>query len=68
MIEVFQSQHPDTRIPNIGELDCIVFKKYDEVPTALPTDCPSKDLEALALRMSRSAGPSSFNTVMVRNC
>ncbi len=35
---------------------------------ALPMDCTSKDLETLALRMSGSAGPSSFNAVMMRNC
>jgi hypothetical protein len=38
------------------------------VPTALPTNCTSKDLESLALRMSGSAGLSSFNGVMMRNC
>ncbi len=38
------------------------------MPTALPTDCTSKDPEALALRMSGSAGPSSFDAVMMRNC
>ncbi len=68
VIEVLQSQHPDTRIPNLGDPDCIAFEQYDEVPIALPTDCTSEDLEALALRMSGSAGPSSFNTVMMRNC
>jgi hypothetical protein len=33
----------------------------------LPMDCTSKDLEALALRMSGSAGPSSFDAAMLRN-
>jgi hypothetical protein len=65
---VLQLQHPDTRIPNLGDPDCIAFKQYDEVPTALPMDCTSKDLEALDLRMSRSTGPSSFDAVMMRNC
>ncbi len=68
VMEVLQSQHPDTRNPKLGDPDCIAFEQYNEVPTALPTDCTSKDLEALALRMSRSAGPSSFNAVMLRNC
>jgi hypothetical protein len=68
VIEVLQSQHPDTRIPNLGDPDCIVLEHYNEVPMALPIDCTSKDLEALALRMSRSAGLSSFNAVMLRNC
>jgi hypothetical protein len=68
VIEVLQSQHPDTRIPNLGDPDCIAFEQYAEVPTALPMDCTSKDLEALALRMSGSAGPSSFDAVMMRNC
>ncbi len=68
MIEVHQLQHPDTRTPNLGEPDCIAFEQYNEVPTALPMDCTFKDLEALALRMSRSAGLSSFNAVMMRNC
>ncbi len=63
VIEVLQSQHPDTRIPNLGDPDCIAFEQYDEVPTALPMDCTSKDLEALALGMSRSAGLSSFDAV-----
>ncbi len=66
-MEVLQSQHPDTRIPNLGDPDCIAFEQYNEVPIALPTDCTSKDLEALALRMSGSTG-SSFNAVMMRNC
>ncbi len=61
-------QHPDTRIPNLGDPACIAFEQYNEVPMALPMDCTSKDLEALALRMSGSAGPNSFNTVMLRNC
>jgi hypothetical protein len=68
VIEVLQLQHPDTRIPNLGDPDCIAFKHYNEVPMALPTDCTSEDLEALALRMSESTGPSSFDTVMMRNC
>jgi hypothetical protein len=67
-MEVLQSQHPDTRIPNLGDPDCIAFEQYNEEPTALPMDCTSKALEALALRMSRSAGPSSFDAVMMRNC
>jgi hypothetical protein len=68
VMEVLQLQHPDTRIPNLGDPDCIAFEQYDEVPMALPTDCTSEDLEALALRMSRSAGPNSFDDVMMRNC
>ncbi len=68
MIEVLQLQHPDTRISNLGDPDCIAFEQCNEVPTALPMDCTSKDLEALALRMSGSAGPSSFDAVMMRNC
>ncbi len=68
VMEVLQLQHPDTRIPNLGDPDCIAFEHYNEVPRALPMDCTSKDLEALVLRMSRSAGPSSFNVVMLRNC
>jgi hypothetical protein len=48
--------------------DCIAFEQYDKVPTALPTDCTFKDLEALALRMSGSTGPSSFDDVMLRDC
>ncbi len=68
VMEVLQSQHPDTRIPNLGDPDCIAFEHYNKVPTVLPTDCTSKDLEALALRMSGSVGLSSFNDVMLRNC
>jgi hypothetical protein len=68
VIKVLQLQHPDTRIPNLGDPDCIAFEQYNEVPTILPMDCTSKDLEALALRMSGSAGPSSFNAVMMKNC
>jgi hypothetical protein len=68
VMEVLQSQHPDTRIPNLGDPDCIAFEHYNEVPMALPMDCTSKDLEALALRMSGSAGLSSFDAVMLRNC
>jgi hypothetical protein len=67
-MEVLQSQHPDTRIPNLGDPDCIAFEHYNKVPTALPTDCTSKDLEALALRISGMAGLSSFDAVMLRNC
>jgi hypothetical protein len=67
-MEVLQLQYPDTRIPNLGDPDCIAFEHYNEVPTALPMDCTSEDLEALALRMSRSARPSSFVAVMLRNC
>ena len=48
--------------------DCIAFEQYDKVPTALPTDCTFEDLEALALRMSGSTGPSSFDDVMLRDC
>jgi hypothetical protein len=55
-------------ISNLGDPNCIAFEQYNEVPMALLTDCTSKDLEALALRMSRSAGPSSLNAVMMRNC
>ncbi len=67
VIEVLQLQHPDARIPNLGVPDCIAFKHYNEVPMGLPMDCTSKDLEALALRMSGSAGPSSFDALMLRN-
>ncbi len=41
VMEVLQSQHPDTRIPNLGDPDCIAFEHYNEVPTAMPTDCTS---------------------------
>ncbi len=68
VMEVLQSQHPDTRIPNLRDPDCIAFEQYNEVPAALPTDCTSEDLEALTLRMSGSADPSSFNAVMMRKC
>ncbi len=68
MIEVLQSQHPDTRIPNLGDPNFIAFEQYDEVPMVLPMDCTSEDLEALALRMSGSTGQSSFNAVVMRNC
>ncbi len=27
VIEVLQSQHPDTRIPNLGDPNCIVFEQ-----------------------------------------
>ncbi len=68
VMEVLQSKHSDTRIPNRGDPDCIAFEHYNKVPMALPMDCTSKDLEALALRMNGSAGLSSFDTVMLRNC
>ncbi len=68
VMEVLQLQHPNTRIPNLGDPDCIAFEHYNEVLTALPKDCTSKDLEALALRMSGSTGPSSFDAVILRNC
>jgi len=61
-------QHPNTQIPNLEDPHCIAFKQYNEVPTAMPTDCTPKDLETLALRMSGSAGLSSFDAVMLRNC
>ena len=67
-MEVLLSQHPDTRIPNFEDPHCIAFEHYDEVPGAMPTDCTPEDLELLALRMSGSAGPSSFDAVMLRNC
>jgi hypothetical protein len=67
-MEVLQSQHPDTRIPNLGDPDGIAIKHYIEVLMVLPTDCTSNNLEVLALRMSGSASPSSFDAVMMRNC
>ncbi len=67
-MEVLLSQHPDTRIPDFEDPHCIDFEHYDEVPAAMPTDCTPQDLETLALRMSGSAGPSSFDVVMLRNC
>ena len=68
VMEVLLSQHPDTRIPNLEDPNCIAFEQYSEVPVAMPTDCTPEDLETLALRMSGSAGPSSFDAVMLRNC
>ncbi len=68
VIEVLQSQHSNMRIPNLGDSNCIAFVQYNEVPMVLPMDCTSKELEALALRMSGSAVPSSFDAVMMRNC
>jgi hypothetical protein len=68
VMEVLRSQHPDTRIPDLEDPHCIAFEHYDEVPVEIPTDCSSEDLETLALRMSGSAGPSSFDAVMLRNC
>jgi hypothetical protein len=68
VMEVLRSQHPDTRIPNLGDPHCIAFEHYDEVPVEIPTDCTSKDLKTLALRMSGNVGPSSFDAVMLRNC
>ena len=67
VMEVLLSQHPDSRIPNLEDPHC-TFEHYDEVPAAMTTDCTPEDLETLALRMSRSAGPSSFDAVMLRNC
>ena len=66
--EVLESQHPDTRIPNLEDPNCIAFQQYDEVPVEITKDCTSDDLETLALWMSGSAGPSSFDAVMLRNC
>ncbi len=68
VMEVLCSQHPDTRIPDLEDLHCIAFEHYNEVPVEIPTDCTSKDLETLALRMGGSADLSSLNTVMLRNC
>ncbi len=68
VMEVLHSQHPDTRIPDLKDPHCFAFEHYDEVPVEIPTDCTSEDLETLALRMSGSAGPSSFDTIMLRNC
>ncbi len=67
-MEVLLSQHPDTWIPNFEDPHCIAFEHYDEVPAAMPTDFTPQDLEMLALRMSGSAGPSSLDAVMLRNC
>jgi hypothetical protein len=36
---VLLSQHPDTRIPDLEDPNCIAFEHYDEVPMAMPTDC-----------------------------
>jgi hypothetical protein len=68
VMEVLRSQHPDTRIPDLEDPHCIAFEQYDEVPVEIPTYCTTEDLKTLALRMSGSAGPSSFNAVMLRNC
>jgi hypothetical protein len=68
VMEVLLLQHPNTRIPNLEDLHCIAFEHYDEVPMTMPTDCTPEDLETLALRMSRSAGPISFDAAMLRNC
>ncbi len=68
VMEGLRSQHPDTRIPDLKDPHCIAFEQYNEVPVEIPTDCTTKDLETLALRMSGSAGPSSFDAVMLRNC
>ncbi len=67
-MEVLHSQHPDTRIPNLEDPHCIAFEHYNEVPVEIPMDCTSKDLKTLTLRMGGSAGPSSFDAVMLRNC
>jgi hypothetical protein len=68
VMEVLLSQHPNTRIPTLEDPHCIAFKHYNEVPATMPTDCTPEDLETLALRMSRSASPSSFDAVVLRNC
>ena len=67
-MEVLESQHPDTMIPNLEDPHCIAFEHYDEVPVEIYTDCTSEDMETLALQMSGSAGPSSFDAVMLQNC
>jgi hypothetical protein len=67
-MEVLRLQHPDTRIPDLEDPHCIAFEHYNEVPVEIPTNCTSEHLETLALRMSGSAGPSSFDAVMLRNC
>jgi hypothetical protein len=68
VMEVLLLQHPDTRIPDFEDPHCIAFEHYDEVPAAMPMYCTPKDFETLALRMSGSAGTSSFDAVMLRNC
>ncbi len=68
VMEVLHLQHPNTRIPDLEDPHCIAFKQYNEVPVEIPMDCTTEDLETLALRMSGSAGPSSFDAVMLRNC
>ncbi len=68
VMEVLLSQHPDTWIPDFEDPHSIAFEHYDEVPVAMPMDCTPEDLETLALRMGGSAGPSSFDAVMLRNC
>jgi hypothetical protein len=67
-MEVLLLQHPHTWIPNFEDPHCIAFEHYDEVSAAMPMDCTPQDLETLALRMSGSAGLSSFDAVMLRNC
>jgi hypothetical protein len=49
VMEVLLSQHPDTRIPDLEDPNCIAFDHYDEVPLLIPTDCTTEDLETLAL-------------------
>ncbi len=68
VMEVLRLQHRDTRIPNLKDPHCIAFEQYDEVPVEILMDCTTEDLKTLALRMSGSAGPSSFDAVMLRNC
>jgi hypothetical protein len=68
VMEVLRSQHPDTWILDLEDPHCIAFEHYNEVLVEILTDCTSKDLKMLALWMSGSAGPSSFDAVMLRNC
>mgnify|MGYP006186617991 CR=1 FL=1 len=67
VIEVLRDKHPDQRLPDLSDPNCLAFCKFDEVPDPIPLDCGPEVVEAVARKLTGAAGCSSVDSALLKS-
>ena len=67
VIEVLRDKHPDQRLPDLSDPNCLAFCKFDEVPDPIPLDCSPEVVEAVARKLTGAAGCSSVDSALLKS-
>ena len=66
--EVMQEKHPETRLPNLQDPNCVSYPEYpDGVPDVVPICCTSDCVAEMAPKLSGGAGPSGVEAVQLKH-